>query len=354
MNNARDLMCYEVFNFPWTSVCRVDFSRLRSGILDSTLAHVAANVNLTRKHYLTLGPVALVSLCYAIAAPSSKPDYAASLQKPLSVRGEETARTLALKCDVRADVLRQQLPQGWSVAVYESFVLGGDVSERELESLYQGTILPTARALNVQYFDQTPEWPISILLCSSDSSYRQCQQCLGERERNDYSGIYSRADHRIVINLATGEGTLAHELTHALAHADFPSMPEWFDEGLASLHEECVFSENGLRLVGMPNWRRTPLQEALRRGQLRSVIEFTSERFAAPERAHIDYAQSRYLCLYLQERGLLEPFYRKCRSRTATDPTGIHSLCELVHVQSTGEFDTLFQDWLRATVDSPK
>ena len=38
--------------------------------------------------------------------------------------------------------------------------------------------------------------------------------------------------------LATGGGTLSHELTHALMEADFPNAPGWISEGLASLHEQ--------------------------------------------------------------------------------------------------------------------
>src|SRR6185436_1992629 len=100
----------------------------------------------------------------------------------------------------------------------EPFVLGGDCDTTHLSETYRQTILPTARALSIQYFDHPPTWPVTVLLCSSDNSYRECQRRLEERERNKYSGIYSRAEHRVVINVATGDGTLAHELTHALAH----------------------------------------------------------------------------------------------------------------------------------------
>ena len=38
------------------------------------------------------------------------------------------------------------------------------------------------------------------------------------------------------------------------------------------------------------------------------------------------YAQARYLCYYLQERGLLGKFYREFHDRVRTDPTGYNSL----------------------------
>ena len=307
-----------------------------------------AVVTLTRGHFLTIGPFALVAACYAVAAPDS-----------LSIPGKRLSAGSALhnqvvidqthqseSCQAWADNLRQRLPDGWNVVVHEPFVLGGDCDATILDASYRQTVLPTARALSIQYFDHPPAWPVTILLCSSDDSFRECQRRLDERERIEYSGIYSRTDHRIVINVATGDGTLAHELTHALAHADFSLLPEWLDEGLASLHEECEFSSDGLRLIGLDNWRRNTLQEARQNRQLRSVMDLANERFATSDRAAIDYAHARYFCLFLQQRQLLEPLYRKCRSRVDADPTGVLSLCELFATRHPSEIDEQFQAWL--------
>ncbi len=307
-----------------------------------------AAVTLTRGHFLTIGPFALVAVCYAVAAPNPSSRPATQLLEGSVAHDLVVAdpSRQADACQTLASDLRQRLPDGWQVVVHEPFVLGGDCEAKRLGETYRRTILPTARALSIQYFDHPPPWPVTILLCSSDDSYRECQQRLGEPERAEYSGLYSRTDHRVVINIATGDGTLAHELTHALAHADFPSLPEWLDEGLASLHEECEFSSDGRRLLGLDNWRRTALREARQRGSLRPLIDLATERFATSDRATIDYAQSRYFCLFLQQRQLLEPFYRKCRSCTATDPTGVLSLCELFATRRPGDIDDQFRAWL--------
>ncbi|MEK6260776.1 MAG: hypothetical protein AABP62_19425 [Planctomycetota bacterium] len=305
-------------------------------------------MTLIRGHFLTIGPLALVAVCYAVAAPDPLNLSSTRLTGGSVVHDQVVAdpsrQTEA--CQTLASDLRQRLPDGWNVVVHEPFVLGGDCDAKHLSETYRQTILPTARALGVQYFDHPPMWPVTILLCSSDDSYRECQRRLDERERSEYSGIYSRTEHRVVINVATGDGTLAHELTHALAHADFPLLAEWLDEGLASLHEECEFSSDGLRLIGLDNWRRSPLREACQREQLRSVIDLASERFATSDRAAIDYAHARYFCLFLQQHRLLEPFYRKCRSRAETDPTGVASLCELFATRRPGEIDERFLAWL--------
>ena len=59
-----------------------------------------------------------------------------------------------------------------------------------------------------------------------------------------------------------------------------------------------------------------------------------------PNQQAIDYAQARYFCLFLQERGLLEPFYRKFRLAVAGDPTGLRTLRALIRRERI---------WLRST-----
>ena len=41
------------------------------------------------------------------------------------------------------------------------------------------------------------------------------------------------------MNIGTGGGTLVHELTHSLIAFDFPHVPDWFNEGLASLPSDA-------------------------------------------------------------------------------------------------------------------
>lgn len=234
---------------------------------------------------------------------------------------------------------------GCRVLVRTPFVLAGDVSEAELEQHYRETIVTTARALFVNYFDREPDEPITIVICASDASYQTTAQLLDGNPRVAYSGYYERGDRRLVINAATGNGTLAHELTHALAHFDFPDMPEWFDEGLASLHEQSEFSDDGLRIIGRPNWRVRFLVPAIRGGTLQSLESLMSSRHVRSDEQAVDYAQARYLCLYLQQRNLLSPFYRKFRESASHDPTGQRALCRLFGVDTISDVDRDFQKW---------
>ena len=166
------------------------------------------------------------------------------------------------------------------------------------------------------------------------------------RIRAAYYGYYQKSERRVVLNASTGNGTLAHELTHALSHFDFPAMPEWFDEGLASLHEQSEFSEDGLQLRGLWNWRVYHLLHAIKHGRLRPVDALLRENTVRCGQEAVDYAHARYLCLYLQERGLLTHFYRKLRVSIVGDPTGYRTLCALLHADSLEDFDDAFRQWV--------
>jgi hypothetical protein len=216
--------------------------------------------------------------------------------------------------------------------------------------VYRDVALPTMRALSVDYFDRPPDEPVVLLMSSSEKAYREHALRLDGRDTEAYYGYYWRPERRIMLNLATGYGTLAHELTHALAHFDFPMMPEWFDEGLAALHEESEFSEDGLHLYGRPNWRGHLLAQALLGGRLQPLDGLLRSGGLRPENEAVDYAHARYLCLFLQERGLLSAYYRKLRLARDQDPTGAETLQKLLNSGSLAEVDRDFRNWARGSV----
>ncbi len=286
----------------------------------------------------------LVGLCYAATSPARGTARAVATLPPRNV----TDGQLPEACRRAAEHYAALLPADWTFVVRPPYVIGGDIPRAAIEDIYRGTITPTARALGICYFDRSPNEPITILLLSSPGSYRQCTTLLGYGDREEYAGIYVRAERRLVLNVSTGEGTVAHELTHALAHFDFPDMPQWFDEGLASLHEECEFSEDGLRLLGAPNWRGELLRQAHAAAKLPALAELLTRPFGRSAEAPLDYAQARYLCLYLQERQLLGAYYRKCRANVAVDPTGGWSLAAVLGHADLAEADAEFRAWLSA------
>jgi len=325
---------------------------------------------LTRTILLVIGPGFLIAGCYflTVGRPSQKVQAAptisslhrefdidelhAGVEEGLAPATSETAkreqRRLTIVCDERARQLGQELNDRDRIIVRPPFVIGGDLSEAEMDRYYSDTILPTKRALDLAYFDQSPDRPLTLLLYSNERGYRDVAWKLDRRNTANYYGYYIRTERRIVANIGTGDGTLAHELTHALGHFDFPNMPEWFDEGLASLYEEADFSDDGLQLNGLSNWRLNHLLSAMQDRRLGNLESLVASRNIREEQQAVEYAHARYFCLYLQERGLLPFFYRKFRDRATSDPSGLRTLCEMLGTENLDPVDRNFRQWVIA------
>ncbi len=252
------------------------------------------------------------------------------------------------RCTIMARRVTTQLGDGHSVIVREPFVLAGDLSGRDLDTWYRGTIGPTMAAMRRDYFDVEPHDPVTILMFSSESAYRQqARRLFGETQVSIY-GFYQPATRTIVVNLSAGGGTLVHELTHALVDFDFPHVPIWFNEGLASLHEHCLV-EDGLRgatIRPLMNWRLPILQQALAEGRLQPLpVLMQREDFQGSDEALL-YAQARYFCFFLAERGQLRDFYRALRATQDRDPYGTIVARQLFPGQTWAQFEREFRDWI--------
>ena len=145
----------------------------------------------------------------------------------------------------------------------------------------------------------------------------------------------------MVMNIATGTGTLAHELVHPLLAEDFPQVPSWFNEGFASLFEQSG-PRNG-KMVGFVNWRLPGLHKALKSDKsvsFKDLLGYTATQFYGEERG-VNYATARYLCMCLQENGQLIPFYKQFKATPKEDPTGAAALEKV-----TGKkLDALEAEW---------
>jgi hypothetical protein len=307
---------------------------------------------------LTAGPVVLVAASYWLAAPGTVRgvDGTGGMRELAATTGPDVwppevklpgvKLAAAEACGEVARGLAARLGPGCRVVVRPPYVLAGDAEEAALAATYDRLIEPIAACLGREFFARAPERPIAVVLCSGDAAYREFARRLDGRTSPLWYGYYQRNERRLVVNMSTGEGTLAHELVHALVHADCPGLPEWFDEGLASLYEQSRFSDDGRRLEGLSNWRLAALRSALDRGGVQPLA-----RLAAPHsirRAYeaVDYAHARYLCLYLQERGLLAAYYRRLRAGLESDPGGLRTLCEVLGAPAD-VIDRDFRRWVQ-------
>lgn len=235
------------------------------------------------------------------------------------------------------------MDEGYSTSsVQDLFFVATDACERvlaeacvTLEQLYE--------FMYREFMETRPTRPIRVYLFKNKDSFDAWHRSKWGSDPDTPYGFYLKSERTMAVNISTGLGTLCHEIIHPLNEADFPSMPAWFNEGFASLFEEC-----DVRFRGLVNWRLPSLAVAIRNGNaptLRSVMRTATAQFYGSDKA-LNYAIARYLCYYLQEMGLLKKYYRELRGRVGSDPTGIRTL-ELVLGKRLADFEPEFTAFIR-------
>jgi hypothetical protein len=223
--------------------------------------------------------------------------------------------------------LKSKLPSAeFSVVVRAPFVVIGDEPRRVVEQRADQTVQWAVDRLKAAYFAKDPAEILDIWLFRDKDSYEKHCQAVFKRAPTTPYGFYSSADRALVMNIATGGGTLVHEIVHPFMAANFPECPAWFNEGLGSLYEQCRDHNGSIR--GLTNWRLAGLQEAIRAKRVptfSTLCTMSDDRFYRDDRG-TNYAQARYLCYYLQERGLLRKFYRHFTANVKQDPGGYATL----------------------------
>ena len=227
--------------------------------------------------------------------------------------------------------VKRTAPKGFTVVAEPPFVVIGDEPAEMVQRRAEQTVKSTVRLLKQDYFSRDPVETIDIWLFRDKESYTNHAWTLFRDTPDTPFGYYSAAHDALVMNIATGGGTLVHEIVHPFIHANFPRCPAWFNEGLASLLR-------GFHGKGRPHSRLGQLalhgsgkgyQGAENDFVQRKLTGTTDDEFYGRVNGasyNQYYAQARYLCYYLQERGLLVKYYRDFVANVKTDPTGYATL----------------------------
>lgn len=227
--------------------------------------------------------------------------------------------------------LRERLPgPGFAIAVQAPFVVVGNLPQADIDRWAHEAVRWAVVRLKAKYFAKDPARILDIWLLRDRASYDATCVALTGRAPTTHFGFYSPLQKILIMNISTGGGTLVHEIVHPFVEANFPGCPAWFNEGLGSLYEQS--DERDGAIVGLTNWRLAGLQEAIRAGTAPTIeaLAATSSAEFYGERRGVNYATARYLMYYLQERDLLERFYREFTAAAETDPTGYATLVKVL------------------------
>jgi len=270
----------------------------------------------------------------ATPAGGSEPSAVYDLDADLSLRKREALAELGPRAEV-------QVVEG-------TFLVAAPGGRRALASALDVTRKALAAYFNGR-FAKRPSRAISVYLFPTAEPYdayckkRDSAACISP------FGFYVHGDRRIVMNVGPGLGTLTHELIHPLVEADFPSAPDWINEGIASLFEHFYFSAPG-EIHGGKNWRHPRLVQALRSkderpdASLPTLFTLSDQQFRGDNEA-LNYATARYLCQWLDQQQKLWPFYQRWRDHFAEDPSGEKSFRAVVG-KTPAEADAEWTAWV--------
>src|SRR5688572_15936719 len=243
--------------------------------------------------------------------------------------------------------LKKRLPsKEFTIVVQPPFVVVGDEPASVVQERAEGTIKWAVEKLKQDFFTQDPKEILDIWLFKNADSYEKHALLLFKAKPHTPYGYYSSEHKSLVMNISTGGGTLVHEIVHPFIEADFPACPPWLNEGMGSLYEQC--GEQDGHIHGFVNWRLPGLQRAIKAGEVGSFKDLMAmdvNAFYGDTRG-VNYAQSRYLLYYLQQKGLLVTFYKQFHANQKTDPTGYQTLKSILRESDMQQFERKWQKFV--------
>lgn len=290
-----------------------------------------------------LALLAVVASCAPTTADPKREDPAV----PVLAKGTFTTDAYEVHIQALRARLRTSNVRNVQIRIEDPFVVIGNGSAASLERNAQ-TVRWAAEMLEVDFFTRRPKKILDVYLFEDARSYERSVKALtGESPSTPY-GFYSSRHQGLFMNIATGGGTLVHELVHPYVEADFTDAPAWLNEGLGSLFEQS--GELDGHIVGRTNWRLAGLQHAIDAAQVPTFEALThlgdTEFYGEGSGTH--YAQARYLMYYLQEQGLLREFYRRFRSARAVDPSGYATLVSVLGEPDMKAFQARWEAFVSA------
>jgi hypothetical protein len=264
-----------------------------------------------------------------------------------SATAENDSRFSDADYEAHVKELKKKAPgDEFTIIITPPFVVIGDETPATVKRRADNTVAWAVKKLKEAYFSKDPDEIIDIWLFKDKASYERNAERLFGKKPNTPFGYFSGKDQAMVMNIDTGGGTLVHEIVHPFVAANFPECPTWFNEGLGSLYEQSGEKDGKIR--GYTNWRLKGLQNAIRAKKLPSFKELCAtdtKEFYEKDKGG-NYAQARYLCYYLQQKDLLQKFYRQFYKNRRDDPTGYKTLQKVLDTQDMEVFQLEWEKYV--------
>jgi len=203
--------------------------------------------------------------------------------------------------------------------------------------------------------DPHPDPWVSVILPTPER-FTQMMMALGAGA--NVGGIYDQ-DRLQLIGRDIGP-SLRHEFLHVLHWRLLARTgqrhPDWIMEGLGALVEDLdpdPDAPGGVRPA--PSWRTNIAKQLMKVGALPRLDELAAmdrETFRT-RRPNANYAVARAVMLFLDQRGELAPFFRRCVESYDADPSGLAALRDATGLGGPA-LDEAFRAWLADLPEAPE
>ncbi len=226
--------------------------------------------------------------------------------------------------------LKPTLPPGSTLVWEKPFLVVGNEPADQVRERAKTLVRRERDLLLKDFFDEAPVVLQEVWVLKDKQTYEKYSRELFKIDPDTPYGYYLSDRRALVMNIKPGYGTLTHEMFHPFFHQAWPEGPAWLNEGVASLFEQPA--ERDGHFIGKVNWRLPGLLAGLRANAVpsfKTLVHFAPNAFYNDDTG-IHYAEARYLCYWLQERGVLAKFVRRAVELKAVDPSGWQALEEVL------------------------
>jgi hypothetical protein len=233
---------------------------------------------------------------------------------------------------------------------FKYFVIFSNLEPSLTYKLIDNDVRNIVSAMQKHYIIKNPDSVTAVFLFEDYDTYKEFSLNTFNLKQEDLSpyGFFKISKNIIAVRYVSWKGSLPHEVTHAMIQPDFPEIPSWFNEGMAALNENAKYMDGNLHTSF--SWRILSLRRAFRENTytpLRTLMETNDDEFYSGRSSYY-YAQSCYLLMYLQDKGLLTDYYKLFRRSFEDDETGISQLETVLNIpleQFEPEFVTYVQSF---------
>src|SRR5262249_27305888 len=125
--------------------------------------------------------------------------------------------------------LRRKIGPGFTILVERPFVVTGDGGAAAGRGQAGGAGRGGPTGLKQDYFQKDPAEILDVFLFKDELSYKRNTLAFYDDTPTTPYGYYSSTHRALLMNIATGGGTLVHEIVHPFIEANFPGCPPWFN-----------------------------------------------------------------------------------------------------------------------------